>query len=589
MDFSWNSSAKAPAAPVVPVKTTNSTIASSFSWNTPSAPVSPKLADAEAAAQIAKTDADNANSFGGMLKNTVVGIGDIGKTFLQNLWGSYSDFVPKVQNDVIEGSKDFQSASDIAANHANGSFGEGLEDAGKGIFKSAVLPPARFVGAVFAPLSAAISSVMEENGGQKLTDDAGKTIADKSGITDWPAFQTFAMQHPNAGDDFQQLANLVLLGKEGGNEKIEPSTMLDRTKLQIADLSTSIAKKLSLPVVDATAQTATGDSTGFSWDKTSVQPEKSFSDDLHNGSNGEVSTVKKSFDRVISFPEDQQAVIKSLADGGDKNAQELISRAGRDSKVSYTEADTFLRGKYGDDYDAIRYNNAQLPEKGVEYHDLNDGKFYSVKPETAKLYSMQSRGLKYEPHIIVPPTEITAEPVKAPENPDKVSGVAKSIQEKAIEKGLTDSFNDLAGYQSRTVADQAAKVADFITKNPDDMRAIVSGDKALPSDMSASMFIKGVEEHATLNGDVGLIRDIASSPLTSDTSIHAQELRFLAERDQSSAVDAIKDLERTRAKAAEGRDLSREKDATIKEIKDSIKNAAPTKQTWGEFIDSIKC
>ncbi len=469
MAFSWDTpgSTPTPSAPPTPAGS------ASFSWNAP--PVSAKVADLESQAAIAKTESDNANGFFNIAKNTVSGILDVGKNFLSNLWGTYSDFPSKAAADVSSGADTIQKGIE------NPDLGAGTGQIFEGMAKGGLRLAGDAAGAVFAPISAAIGAVLNQNGGQKLTDTTGKVIADHTGITNIPAFQQFAMSHPNAGEDFGRLLNLVLSSGEDG--KIEPSTLVDRTKVQVADISNQIAQKLTTkaPAVENTPP-------------------------------AEATT-----------PPVPPVVGKSAPTQGD-------------SGFSWDKA-----------------------EKA---------------PEIA-------------PKVIVPPTEET--PIEAPANPDKVSGVAKSIAEKSIEKNLTDSFNELAGYESKTVKDQAERVATLITSDPEQMRAIVTGDKPLPAGMSGSMFIKGVEEHATQNGDVGLIRDLATSPLTSETSVHAQELRFLAEREQSSAVQAIRDLQKAREAKMQGKDVTTEKSTIIDDIQKSVKRSAPTKQTWGEFIDSIKC
>lgn len=472
MAFSWETNGNAPT-PNVP----KATAGAGFSWNNQPAPT-PKLVAAETDAAVAKYASDNANGFVNIAKNTIGGIVDVGKNFLSNLWGTYSDFPSKAAEDIKSGAPDIQAGMD------KGGLA-GVPDALKGEVKAGGRLAGDAAGAVFAPISAALSAVLNQNGGQKLTDSAGKVIADHSGITDIPAFQKFAMAHPSAGEDFGRFLNLAMSAGEG--EEIEPSTILDRTKLQVADLSNKIASKITAPPVE----------------------------------------VAPAGEAAIPPTPPVPPVVGETAPP---------------------------QGKTGFTWDkAAPTENA---------------------PETA-------------PKVVVPPAEEAL--AEAPANPDKTSGVAKSIADKAIEKNLTDSFNELAGYESKTVADQASRVTDLISKDPEQMRAIVSGDKPLPAGMSGSMFLKGVEEHATLNGDVGLIRDLASSPLTSETSIHAQELRFLAEREQSSAVQAIKDVAKARDAKLQGKDVTTEKGTIIDDIQKSVKKSAPTAQTWGDFIESIKC
>lgn len=99
----------------------------------------------------------------------------------------------------------------------------------KGTFRNA----GDLVIGVFAPVSAAVGAVLNMTGGSKLIDDTGNTIADKSGITDIPAFQKFALEHPDAGLDFERLLNLATLGgaKKATSKEIATQAEMVATKI----------------------------------------------------------------------------------------------------------------------------------------------------------------------------------------------------------------------------------------------------------------------------------------------------------------------------------------------------------------------
>lgn len=120
---------------------------------------------------------------------------------------------------------------------------------------------------------------------------------------------------------------------------------------------------------------------------------------LYRGARGQVSKVDKEFKNVLEIPTDQQDVIKQLAEAGNKDAQKLLDEAaGWGGQIQYKQADDVIKQAYRDKYDAIKYNNSQLPEKGVEYHDLTAARgedFFSKNEATAKAYAQQNRGAKY--------------------------------------------------------------------------------------------------------------------------------------------------------------------------------------------------
>jgi hypothetical protein len=93
----------------------------------------------------------------------------------------------------------------------------------KGVVKAGARTAGDVAGAIYAPVSAAIQAT----GFNKLTDYLGKKIADMIPVSDIPAVQKFAMEHPNAGEDFGRALNLAMAKGETG--KIDPKTVVSRT------------------------------------------------------------------------------------------------------------------------------------------------------------------------------------------------------------------------------------------------------------------------------------------------------------------------------------------------------------------------
>ncbi len=183
------------------------------------------------------------------------------------------------------------------------------------------------------------------------------------------------------------------------------------------------------------------------------------------------------------------------------------------------------------------------------------------------------------------------------------SKIGKSIEQKAIEKGLAESFDQTVEYDAKTVKDQAAKVSTLITSDPDRVHNIVRGTEALPSDINPAMFIDGVERYADqIGGDKGLQLkyDLANSDVVKKTSEAAQTLRFTQEREQDSVTQMLQDIRKSRQdalkKTLKGRDINdvikeeAEKLAkTFKPIVAKAKKAVSTRETWTNFISKLEC
>jgi hypothetical protein len=175
----------------------------------------------------------------------------------------------------------------------------------------------------------------------------------------------------------------------------------------------------------------------------------------------------------------------------------------------------------------------------------------------------------------------------------KISGVAKSIEAKAVEKGLTEHFGELAGYDPITIKDQAARAAKLMSDNIKNAEQMVLGKIPMEPGLRPEMLLKSMEDHATSTGNVSLSMKIAKSPLVSATSSLGQGLRVLAERSKESVVSMIKEIQKSRESVVE-----KYKKGTVKEIKKSeagkiraeIKKKPINKQDWSSFVESIpKC
>lgn len=114
----------------------------------------------------------------------------------------------------------------------------------KGVAKAGLRTAGDVAGAVYAPIGAAIGAT----GVGRVFDKVGELSQHKGGlmdrVTDNPAVQKFAMGHPNAGEDFGRALSLAFAAREKG--KIEPSTVLERTKQQFQPTVKINGKKWTL-------------------------------------------------------------------------------------------------------------------------------------------------------------------------------------------------------------------------------------------------------------------------------------------------------------------------------------------------------
>lgn len=167
----------------------------------------------------------------------------------------------------------------------------------------------------------------------------------------------------------------------------------------------------------------------------------------------------------------------------------------------------------------------------------------------------------------------TQEKFKAEYQTGKKSKVGVDIAKNAIEEGLTKTFGDTAEYDPVTIKNQAERMAPLL-EDPERLGRIARGEEDIPEGLRAGTFIKAVEDYATENKDLGLLRDLANSHLTSETSLHAQELRLLRERNPDSVVEKVKDIETGRKgkiDKVKGKKIKKETDASKKVAKKEAK------------------
>jgi hypothetical protein len=183
-----------------------------------------------------------------------------------------------------------------------------------------------------------------------------------------------------------------------------------------------------------------------------------------------------------------------------------------------------------------------------------------------------------------------ARKLQKPVEETKPSKVGVSIEAKAIEEGLAKSFAGTAEYTPVTIKEQAAMAAKLINSSPTKAKNIVLGLEPLPLGLRAGTILKAMEDMALDNGDSELLRQIANSPLTAETSLHAQELRMLAERNPESPVKIIQDVQAIKKKAVESKTGKKVKEAVKKEVQKIKKEVkVPDKNDWNKFLDTIKC
>lgn len=189
---------------------------------------------------------------------------------------------------------------------------------------------------------------------------------------------------------------------------------------------------------------------------------------------------------------------------------------------------------------------------------------------------------------------LAEKPAEIPVGETKIRGLAKHIEERAIEAGLTEGLGDLPKYDVMKIKEKASMASDLITKDPAKAKRIAMGEELPESGVGsdAGMVLVGVEEVALKTGDVGTIRDLAlNSKLMTEATEAGQFIRTFAERDPTSPVGAIREVVKVREKVVQKRirNIRGVKEKLVDDLKTQMKKAKPTKETWAGFIESLRC
>lgn len=323
------------------------------------------------------------------------------------------------------------------------------------------------------------------------------------------------------------------------------------TSKEIANFTKAYAKKLlisssTLGTMFGTGQTLTED----------IPQDKNFFKEL--GSNILKSTATVALMETTLAPVLQKLMVKNSA----KTLNEIV-------KDAHTVAPE------------PKIENVEVPGVGKLPKEISFESSKNVDPEILKNYKLKKVDgvVNYQ--------------IKSMVKAKASSRVAESIQAKALEdEMLKTGFNELAGYDPVTIKDQAKRVSELLTKDLNKAKAMARGEIKLPINIREASLIKGLEDYATMKGDVNLMRDLAKSPLVAETSRHAQELRILAERNPESGVGQIINLLKAREATfvrKTGRTIKEAKATEIKSIRQELSKVSPTKKDWGSFIDQLKC
>lgn len=350
--------------------------------------------------------------------------------------GGKNSIGQKLINDVNEGASDYSKE------------GMGTKQL-LGPTKAVARGVGDIAGAIFHPVGQALDKI---TGGKltKVFDDIAKSAPAKGSlldtITNSPTVQKLAMEHPNLGEDFQRVLNLLFLGSADVATKFDPttgksapaepdiSTLGERTKSQIETV-----KNVPETIINKSSELGTKVK-----DKISDITKK-IGDKVTGKING------KSPEEVLATPEkDVYKLPKTERDFYKQNQQEQVNQ-------KHTEIEKKVNEELTKKNEA---STKQIEDLNKEVEKTAYNKTLELKPKAVKAFGEQSktyRALREEDMAPFKDTPLTHSEVSNvldktfPDNPE----IAQSM------KAKLDLDTNTPGWTSMTVGELDSKMMEI--------------------------------------------------------------------------------------------------------------------------------
>jgi hypothetical protein len=239
--------------------------------------------------------------------------------------------------------------------------------------------------------------------------------------------------------------------------------------------------------------------------------------------------------------------------------------------------------------DLLEYAKAQGWEyKGVEEQVPVTGKIRLYPEEAKPKKEIQPQKLFYGGTEFNPEKQVKGE-VK-PTETTKTTGVAKTIEAKAIEDKIVSQIEDKAQYEPGTFEEWSKSATELVNNDIERARAIVRGEESVPGDINEPFLIEAMQEYARITKDPEIIYELANSPLATEIAGAAQKLGGTRIIKRDSAYKDFQELKSFREK-----EVVRGTKQTAKTVARTLKEGAKIKgedisiDKLAKFIDEITC
>lgn len=170
-------------------------------------------------------------------------------------------------------------------------------------------------------------------------------------------------------------------------------------------------------------------------------------------------------------------------------------------------------------------------------------------------------------------------------------GVSSKIEAEAIADELSESFGELPSYNRMSKVEQGELALDLLNKDAQRAYDVAMGLRNAPKGLHPEAVLMAVKRRAREIGDWRTLKELATkSTLAEEAKTMGQRIGLYHDVDNGDPVNAIKSIQKVREAFYKKKgEFEKAIQSVVKNLKEAIRDQAPTKNEWAEMIDKWEC
>jgi hypothetical protein len=191
--------------------------------------------------------------------------------------------------------------------------------------------------------------------------------------------------------------------------------------------------------------------------------------------------------------------------------------------------------------------------------------------------------------VEVKPIEVPVEVPKIPEGTGelKTSGLAQTLKEQAIAKGIQDDFGELPQYKARPMKIKEAD--EFVRSDYETSMKAINGEITPPKDLLVGEVYSAMKRKAIMEGDVKTLMDLTKAGANDIATAFGREVKAFDSMLEADPVRAIRELGKIKNEVATKRTTPKAKSDLLTKSREIVKKSVSKRETWAELVKSLQC